>query len=40
MRDGDLKGKINREKVNKPPGFVIKSSRKIMPEKFGGYPIK
>ena len=31
--------KINREKVNEPPGLVIESIRKIMPEKIGGYPI-
>ena len=39
MRYVYLRGKINREKVNEPPGFVIESTRKIMPEKIGGYPI-
>ena len=38
MRYVYLRGKINREKVNKPPGFVIESTRKVMPERFGGYP--
>ena len=38
MRYVYLRRKLNREEVNKPPGFVRKSTRKIMPEKFGGYP--
>ena len=36
MRYVYLRRKISREKVKEPPGFVIKSTRKIMPEKFGG----
>ena len=31
-----LKGKINLEKVDEPPGFVIEGTRKAMPENFGG----
>ena len=39
MRYVYLREKMNREMVSEPPGFVIESTRGIMPEKFGGYPI-